>query len=355
MRKSLVEMLRCPVDLSVLRLSVTEEVDEHIITGELNCAQCKRTYKIERGVPNMIPDMPLRVDGNDLMGLQSATQERFGFEWRYFRDWGWLEAYPEVPQAQEEFYGGLSEHTRMAFWSKSLFSEGDLHAGMKVLDAGCGNGRFTNEAAKSGAVVVGVDLGEGVYSAFEHTRLLPNVHIVRGDLFRLPFADETFQSVFSIGVLMHTGNAKEATYSLSRVVKCDGLLLVHVYGKGRRGYEFLDALIRSITTRLSIQNQMRFANVTASLARRLRKGGPLRSRIHRWVFSYINLLPTEHHMFDWWSAPIATHHTMDEVLDWFKDKHLQIIRTNPPLNNLLAERNRRMNHAAITVLGKRSE
>lgn len=354
MRDSLVERLRCPVDLSRLDLNAFHrEADAHIMTGELRCTSCQRVYPIKDGVPDLVPSDALQVNNKNMNDLQSATVERFGFEWRYFRDWGWLTEYPDIPNAEEKFYGGLVEHTGAAFWSKSLFQKEDLFAGLLVLDAGCGNGRFTNEVAQTGAEVIGIDLGWGVYSAFEHTRALPNVHIIRGDLFRLPFANETFDRIFSIGVLMHTGNAHAAFDSLVRTLRPNGLILAHVYGKGIRTYEIADAVLRSITTRLPKKLQMYVARSLAAFARWLR-GGQLRSKLYRRLFRYISLLPTEHHMYDWWSAPVATHHTLDEVLHWFSKNRLEILRTNPVGGDKAAELARRHGHGAITVLGRRA-
>lgn len=304
-------------------------------------------------MPDLLPADSAQVDGNDLSRLQSATAERFGFEWRYFRDWGWLTEYPDVLNAKEKFYGGLTEHTHAAFWSKSLFRKEDLHPGLLVLDAGCGNGRFMDQAAQTGAEVIGIDLGWGVYSASEHLRSLPNAHVVRGDLFRLPFADDTFDRILSIGVLQHTGDAGAAFDSMVRTLRPGGLAVAHVYGQGTRTYEILDAAIRGITTRMPISWQLRFARFTAALARWLRGGGKRRAAFYWCLFRYINLLPTEHHMFDWWSAPIATHHSQDEVLGWFAKNQLEIVRTNPPLDDIAAEGARRRGHGAITVLGRR--
>ena len=353
MYESLVEKLCCPVDLKPLRLDITDQdTSGHVMDGQLHCTECQRVYPIRQGVPDLVPTEAAHVDSDGLTQLQTATIDRFGFEWRHFRDWGWLTEYPDVPNADERFYGGLIKHTQGAFRSKSLFQEDDLRQGHLVLDAGCGNGRFTNQAAQTGAEVIGIDLGWGVYSAFEHMRSAPNVHIVRGDLFRMPFADETFDRIFSIGVLMHTGNAAAAFDSIARTLHTDGLLVAHVYGRGWLAYEMLDALIRSVTTRLSIEKQMAFARATAATARQLR-GGKWRRYLYRGLFWFINLLPTEHHMFDWWAAPIATHHTQQEVLSWFAKNQLEIMRANPPLGDPVAERSRRRGHAAITVMGRR--
>jgi SAM-dependent methyltransferase len=221
------------------------------------------------------------------------------------------------------------------------------------LDAGCGNGRFTYQVAQTGAEVIGVDLGWGVYSAFDHMRALPNVHIVRGDLFRLSFPASTFDRIFSIGVLQHTGNAAAAFDAIVRTLRPGGLVAVRVYGKGRRTYEILDRLIRGITIRLPIPMQMAFAGSTAATARWL-TSGRWRRRVYKRVLSHVNLLPTKHEMFDWWAAPIATHHTLSEVQSWFTKNHMEILRTRPPLDDANAQRQWLYTHYPINVLGRSS-
>lgn len=353
MRDTLVENLRCPIDLGRLQLEIfSQDPDGHIITGQLHCTACRQEYQISQGVPNMLSESPVKVHGRDMNKLQSATKKLFGFEWRYFRDWGWLTKYPNVQNAEAKFYGGLLEHTQSAFWSKSLFNQNDFQRGLLTLDAGCGNGRFTYQATLTGAETIGIDLGEGVVSAFENTRSLTNCHIVRGDLYRLPFADGVFDRIFSIGVLQHTGDARVAFDSLVRTLSNHGMIVAHVYGRGIPSYEIIDTIVRAVTTRLSIRMQMIFSHITAATARWLRSSSQYRFKLYKRLFRHINLLPTEHHMFDWWSAPIATHHTLDEVLSWYARNKLEIVRCNPPLNDEAAERARYQMHGSITVLGK---
>lgn len=349
MRSKTVPYLRCPVHLSLLELEITNEADDgHIMSGRLRCTEmCE--YKIENGIPNLLPDTNVVLDGVDISQLQEATIERFGYEWRYFRDWGWLEEYPEIPYAQEKFYGSLIENTRDAFWGKTLLQKDDFQVGQVVLDAGCGNGRFCGIAANTGAEIFGIDLGLGVISAFQNTRHLPNVHIIQGDLFRLPFGAQTFDVAYSIGVLMHTGNAEKAFASIANCIKDSGLFGIRVYGEGRKSYEFLDKILRDILTKLPISLQMRFSQWMASIARRLRKNPKLYQR----VYTHINLLPTDHHMFDWWSAPIATHHTVHEVDKWYRSNEFKLREIKPSLENKQDQMIRRKNHGAITAIGHR--
>ena len=350
MRKELLRWLRCPLDLGNLSLEVdTTGEDNHIIEGRLLCIECGQSYNITDGIPHLLPTEQLQIENKNLTKLQSQTIDRFGFEWRYFMDWGWLLDYPDVPDAQLKYFGGLEQHTASAFWSKTLFTRDDLQDGHLVLDAGCGNGRFTNQAAQAGVEVIGIDLGWGTFSAFEHTRHLPNVHIVRGDLFRLPFLDQTFDRIFSIGVLQHTGNAELVFDSLARVLRNGGLILAHVYGRGLWIYEVIDAMVRIVTTRLPIKFQFIFSQWIAALTRWLQRD---HKRLYAKIFQYVNLLPTDIHMFDWWAAPIATHHTQEEVQAWFAKNHLEILQTNPTLNDKDAEKARCRGHGPITVLGR---
>ena len=60
MRHDLMEILVCPVCKGELTLSVeqTETLDdgrEEILSGSLHCAACDHTYRIEDGIPNLLP------------------------------------------------------------------------------------------------------------------------------------------------------------------------------------------------------------------------------------------------------------------------------------------------------------
>lgn len=60
MRAELMEILVCPVCKGELTLSVeqTEALDdgrEEILAGTLHCADCDHTYRIDDGIPNLLP------------------------------------------------------------------------------------------------------------------------------------------------------------------------------------------------------------------------------------------------------------------------------------------------------------
>lgn len=92
---------------------------------------------------------------------------------------------------------------------------------LKILDAGCGPGAALKYLSTFGDTI-GVDLSD---EALKYAKKRGKV--VKGDVTNLPFLDESFDIVFSYGVLYHTWvkDDKKAIAEYSRVLKRGGLLL----------------------------------------------------------------------------------------------------------------------------------
>jgi SAM-dependent methyltransferase len=276
-----------------------------------------RTWLAAIGVP---PEPTTTPPDDPLRGLKHHTIRNFGFEWIEYARFGWDD--PVWNLAHEE----------ALFRRKALLEPTELE-GRLVLDAGCGNGRYSYWAARYGARVVGVDLGDGVESAAVNTRDLPNVQIIQGDIFRLPFAPRTFDAIFSIGVLMHTGNARTATASLAPLVRPGGSLTVHLYGRGNAIYEVVDWTLRRWTTRLSIERLQGITRRMFRFRQALERAG-----LAQFANRFVRIGPHPHIIFDWYAAPIATHHTYREVLGWFAEMGLPVVRTNEETDLPLKQR-----------------
>jgi uncharacterized protein YbaR (Trm112 family) len=55
MKRQLMEILACPVCKGELKLTISEETEQEIVTGSLHCARCNHSYPIEDTIPNLLP------------------------------------------------------------------------------------------------------------------------------------------------------------------------------------------------------------------------------------------------------------------------------------------------------------
>lgn len=108
--------------------------------------------------------------------------------------------------------------------------------GKKVLDMGCGSGRFTLGFAQLGVEkVIGIDLGKtgiSVGRKLSEKFGLNNIEFIEQSVLSLPFENESFDFVFSKGVLHHTGNLEQGLDEYHRVLKKGGNGFLYLYGSG---------------------------------------------------------------------------------------------------------------------------
>lgn len=100
------------------------------------------------------------------------------------------------------------------------FLTGDL-AGVRLLDVGCGTGRFSERAHQRGAEVVALDVGPNL---LKQALARADVSPVVGDGLRLPFQDESFDVVVSSEMIEHTTSPVTAVGEMARVLRPGGRL-----------------------------------------------------------------------------------------------------------------------------------
>ena len=97
-----------------------------------------------------------------------------------------------------------------------------VEPGMRVLDAGCGEGTLSVMMAKKGAIVTGVDISApNIIACQRYAREagVEGVSFCTGDLENLAFPDDAFDLVVSSHVLEHLPNFDTGLVELMRVSK----------------------------------------------------------------------------------------------------------------------------------------
>jgi SAM-dependent methyltransferase len=115
-------------------------------------------------------------------------------------------------------------------FAEAGWEPGDL-AGKRVLEAGCGAGRFTRILAEAGARLVTFDYSSAVDACRENNGRFSNAVFLQCDIFDMPFLPGVFDYVFCHGVLQHTPDPKGAFMALSRLVAPGGRISIDVYRK----------------------------------------------------------------------------------------------------------------------------
>ena len=123
----------------------------------------------------------------------------------------------------------LRSHTWRTAENSSAYLLPHLRAGQSLLDVGCGPGTITADLALLVAPgeVVGFDAAPEVVAqaAARAAELgLENVRFEVGDLFALPYPDESFDVVHLHQVLQHLGDPEAALIEMRRVLRTDGVL-----------------------------------------------------------------------------------------------------------------------------------
>ncbi len=222
MRESLVDALACPDCHADLVLVHARRSGNHVEEGTLQCAGCHARFPIEQSVPNFVPAR----DRGDVIQTTSG----------FARNW---DEYNYVILDNEEL-----NHELFRDWIAPL----DPHQmrGKLVLEPGFGMGRWLRVAAGYGPrMLIGLDYSSVAYTAARNVRDLPNVHVVRGDILRLPLKPRV-EIGYCLGVIHHTPQPERSFKALVEVLAPSGVLTVWVYGQENNGW------IRKVVTPLRV-------------------------------------------------------------------------------------------------------
>ncbi len=139
----------------------------------------------------------------------------------------------EILEKNRRDYNLIADHfskTRENPWKDLKFLFEDIPKGGKVLDLGCGNGRFYQVVENEDVEYFGLDKSENLI--IKAKERYPKVDFKAGDALNIPFPDEEFDVVVSVAVLHHMPTKKTRVKFLKeakRVLKKGGSLRISVW------------------------------------------------------------------------------------------------------------------------------
>ena len=102
--------------------------------------------------------------------------------------------------------------------------------GRKVLEVGCGAGRFTELMLKAGAKLFAMDLSNAVEAnRLNNIGISGNYFVCQGDILEPPILPEQFEIVICLGVVQHTPNPKNTIKALFKQIAPGGTLFIDSY------------------------------------------------------------------------------------------------------------------------------
>jgi ubiquinone/menaquinone biosynthesis C-methylase UbiE len=145
----------------------------------------------------------------DETNLDSETVASFGDEWKAFHDF-----------SQEEIQSIGDDYFDLVTFDTSTFN---------VLDVGCGSGRWALYMAPRVKLIEAIDPSMAIWVAKDLLKPYSNTRITHASVDNLPFADNSFDLVYSLGVLHHIPDTQAAIHDCFRKTKSGGYFLLYLY------------------------------------------------------------------------------------------------------------------------------
>lgn len=153
--------------------------------------------------------------------VDEAVVSSFGEEWLKFSNF--KEA--DINQFGDEYF----DITDATIINKNTY----------VLDMGCGSGRFSRYLSSKVGFIEALDPSEAIWAAESLLVDINNVRMINAAVDSIPFEDNTFDLVMSIGVLHHIPDTQLAMKNCVKKVKTGGHFFVYLYyALDNRGFTF---------------------------------------------------------------------------------------------------------------------
>lgn len=152
-------------------------------------------------------------------------------------------------------------NTRTMFWEELNFVKGLIKENDKILDLGCGNGRFFEQFIGKDIDYTGSDTSlELIKIAQEKYKI--GTRFVKTEGIDLPFDERVFDTIFSFAVLHHIPSLKfreQFIKEAHRVLKDDGTLVISVWNLWQK--KFIPLIIKHSLLKLLRLSKLDFKDI----------------------------------------------------------------------------------------------
>lgn len=155
-------------------------------------------------------EIPSFIDTNE-ENVHAKTVQSFGEEWKIFHSF----SDEEIKSIGNDYFDLLDFETQR----------------FTALDVGCGSGRWSKYLSPRVNWIEAIDPSMAVCSAVQTLKQCNNVRVSQASVNNLPFHDNTFDLVFSLGVLHHVPDTQGAIVHCYKKIKPGGFFLVYLYYK----------------------------------------------------------------------------------------------------------------------------
>ena len=187
------------------------------------CRACGAEFVCKKGIPRLV-------------NLENYSAS-FGFQWN------------KHAKTQLDSYSGL-DLSKNRVLAATGWKTLDVPRGQRILEAGSGAGRFTEVLVKTGGDIHSFDYSDAVEANYSNNGQAKNLTLFQGDIYRIPYKDQTFDWVICLGVIQHTPDPRGAFFSLEKKVAPGGWLVIDVYTLSAHHLFQWKYFLRPITRRL---------------------------------------------------------------------------------------------------------
>jgi SAM-dependent methyltransferase/uncharacterized protein YbaR (Trm112 family) len=351
------EDLNCPLCGGCLELNALDtfqaELDEHhfekaeewgissstlcsyVQSGLLLCFECRLWFPVLHGLPILLPyttashrefdsvhgaainKLGLNYESPD---IEPVPGERFVLR-SFSQEW--------LDYSYDGVLWGWSYEDREAMFLTEMGRDVPQRKPCRFLEIGCGIGVVTSFAEKHfGGETVGLDLSLAVMRASKRFKGNPFLHFVQASLWKMPFAEGSFDLLYSHGVLHHTYDTHEAFRRVAPLCREGGRTYIWIYGTAdtkagplRRAAFLFERAVRPVFARMpgSLVNILiaPFAVLYMGINILQRSTGDVRE-----PYNYSRALHAARDRL----TPLFAHRTDPEtVANWFRDAQYEDI------------------------------